>query len=107
MHLLVVEAVRRRVDEALAVDQRDAAPRVEQRLEVGRAPSFAARARSLARRSAAWRALLGEELRSSSSNIAQDRGLARLGDQRVDALGRLLDLHRGSRRGAPSRCRWR
>ena len=92
--LLVVEAVGGRVLEPLAVDERDAAPRVEQLLHVGLAPLGLGRAPSRRGAAAPCARCCSSVAHSSSSNIARDAGLGVPGaQQELVALELLLDLH--------------
>ena len=93
-HFLVVERVARRVDQAAAIGDRHAAPAVDQLGEARRAAL--ARARPRARRGSRGHASMNSSAISRSCRFQSraHRLLAALGDQRLVARQKFLDLHR-------------
>ena len=106
-HFLVVQRVARRIDQAAAIGDGDAAPAVA---AARRCAARGPRARPLrARRGSRGRAR-GTRRRSRASCVGPagaHRGLAALGDQRLVAAEEFLDLHADNRRATRSRCRSR
>ena len=94
LDFLVVERVARRIDQAAAIGDGDAAPAIEQLDQLRRLAGLArARARS-ARMARAWAMNSSAISRSRRRPARAHRRLAALGGQRLVALEEFLDLQR-------------
>ncbi len=99
-HFFVVQRVRRAVDEALAVDDRRAAPRAQQRELVGCSP-FPHRGGALG----AQRARVGDEFLCNAALLSRQRGEKRRRPQGFRRARGISRLAARSRRAPRSRCR--
>ena len=90
----VIQPIGRRVLQALAIRERDAAPAADQAMKFGASPAAAARARSALHGRGRARRNSSRMPSSSASIMPRTRASPRSRDQRVVAIEDLLDLDR-------------